>query len=100
MIEPMDQQLDERLSAIEKKLDENHAILIRMRRVQRNAGLFRIFYWLVIIGLTAGSFYFIQPYLQQITSVYSGFQDTQESIKNNIPDVGNLNKLLEQVKGL
>lgn len=100
MIEVMDQNLEERLNTIEKKIDENHVILVRIRRVQRNAGLFRVFYWFVIIGLTAGSFYFIQPYLQQISSVYSGFQDTQESIKNNIPDVGNINKLLEQVKGL
>lgn len=96
----MDQQLDERLQNIEKKLEENHAILVRIRRVQRNASLFRLFYWLMIIGLTAGSFYFIQPYLQQISAVYSGFQDTQENIKNTIPDIGNLNKLLEQVKGL
>lgn len=99
-MEVMDQNLEERLNTIEKKIDENHVILVRIRRVQRNAGLFRLFYWLLIIGLTAGSFYFIQPYLQQISEVYSGFQDTQQDIKNTIPDIGNLNKLLEQVKGL
>lgn len=96
----MDTNIEERLLAIEKKVTENNAILIKMRRVQRNAHLFRLFYWIIIISITAGSLYYIKPYLDQLAEMYSGFQNTQETIKNSIPDVGNINKLLEQIKGL
>lgn len=96
----MDQSLDERLKAIEKKLEENHAILVRIRRVQRNGHLFRLIYWLVIIGLAFGAFYFIEPYLRQISQIYNGFQSSSQGVQNAIPDITHLNELLDQLKGL
>lgn len=95
----MDQHLDERLTKIEKRLEENHALLVRIRRVQRNAHLFRLIYWLVIIGLGLGAFYYIEPYLRQITQIYTGFQEGQQSL-NAIQDVRNFDQLLDQLKGL
>lgn len=95
----MDQHLDERLTKIEKRLEENHALLVRIRRVQRNAHLFRLIYWLVIIGLTLGAFYYIEPYLRQISQIYTGFQEGQQSL-NAIQDVRNFDQLLDQLKGL
>jgi hypothetical protein len=96
----MDQKLDERLAEIEKKLEQNHAILVRIRRVQRNSHIFRLVYWLVIIGLALGAFYYIEPYLRQITQIYTGFQEGQQSLQNAIPDVKHLDQLLDQLKGL
>lgn len=95
----MDQHLDERLTAIEKKLEENHTLLVRIRRVQRNARLFRLVYWIIIIGVTLGAFYYIEPYLRQITQIYTGFQEGQQSL-NALPDVRNFDQLLDQLKGL
>ncbi len=96
----MDEHINERLTAIENKLEENNRILVRMRRVQRNSQLFRLFYWLVIVGLTLGAFYYIEPYLKQLTQIYSGIQDTQQNIQKAIPDIGNVQNLLDQLKGL
>lgn len=59
--------------------EENNKILRGMRRAGRLATGFRIFYWLVIIGLGFGTYYFIEPYVKQFNTVYSQFDST---IKN------------------
>lgn len=62
--------------------EENNKILKGMRRAGRFATAFRIFYWLVIIGLGFGAYYFIEPYVDQFNSVYSQFNDTVKNIGN------------------
>lgn len=64
--------------SLEKKLDElleltteNNRMLHRMRRLQRWSSVMRALYWLVIIGLAFGSFYFVKPYFEQLTKVYT-----------------------------
>lgn len=91
----MDPELDKRLKAIEYKLNENQHILKRIRRVQRNSGLLRLFYWLVIIGIAFGSFYYIAPYLKQIREAYGQFNNG--TIKFNFPELNNIQNLLKQI---
>ena len=74
----MDQQLNERLSTIEKKLDDMNAVVARMHRSQQNARNRRLLYWGVIIVLTIISYYSIKPYLEQVKEAY-GFIDTSSS---------------------
>ncbi len=38
-----------------------------MRRSARWQSTFQILYWVLIIGLTFGAFYFIQPYINSLT---------------------------------
>ena len=94
----MDPILDSRLTAIEEKLEKNHLLLTRIRRVQRNGQLFKIFYWVLILMVAFGSFYFIQPYLSQLLETYTGIQTSQEQLQNSIPNLKNVNSLLEQFK--
>jgi hypothetical protein len=53
----MDPNIDARLKAIEETVQKNHDLLIRIRRVQRNAQLFRLFYWVLILLATFGAFF-------------------------------------------
>ena len=53
--------------------EENNKILKSMRRAGRLATVFRVFYWLVIIGLGFGAYYFIEPYVDQFKTVYTQF---------------------------
>ena len=55
--------------------EENNKILRKMQSSMRWGRAFRIFYWIVVIGISIGAFYYIQPYIDQLTSVYSGFSD-------------------------
>jgi hypothetical protein len=95
----MDPIIDARLKGIEESLEKNHEILVRIRRVQKNGQLFKLFYWILIILAAFGSFYFIQPYLSQLVETYTGIQSTQKQIQNSIPNLKNVNGILNQLKG-
>lgn len=95
----MDPLIDARLKSIEEKIETNHQLLIRIRRVQKHGQLFKIFYWTLIILLACGSFYYIQPYVGQLIETYTGMQDTQEQLKTSIPNLNNVSELINQLKG-
>lgn len=46
--------------------EANNDILRKMQRSQRASLAFRVMYWLVIIGLSVGAFWFIQPYIDSL----------------------------------
>jgi hypothetical protein len=52
--------------------EENNKILLSIRRSNRIALGMRALYWVVILGLTFGAFYFIQPYLNFLTNLGGG----------------------------
>ena len=54
---------------------ENYKILKSIQRSARIGQVMQIIYWLLIIGASVGAYYFVQPYLEQLLSAYSGFQD-------------------------
>lgn len=60
---------------------ENNAILKKIRRVQKNSQIFRIVYWFIIIGISVGAFYFIQPYLESLVGSLPDFTHIQELFK-------------------
>lgn len=96
----MDPVLDSRLKSIEDKLDENHKMLTRVRRTQIHGQLFKIFYWSIIILLALGSLYFIKPYLNQLLETYTGVQDASDQFQDNIPNLRNVNQLINQIQGI
>lgn len=97
----MDPNIEARLKGIEEKLDKTYNLVFKVRRVQRNSQLFRMFYWAVIILATLGAFYYIQPYLQQLLETYTGIQTTQEKLQQySMPDLNSLNSIIDQLKGI
>ena len=65
--------------------EENNKMLRKMRRAQKMASFMRIIYWLIIIGIGIGAFYFLQPYINQIQKF---MQDSGVSI-NQLKNLGN-----------
>ena len=51
-----------------KLTEENNDILRSIRRSNRWSMAIKAIYWIVIIGLSIGAFYFIQPYIEFMTS--------------------------------
>ncbi|MFA6324754.1 MAG: hypothetical protein WCX46_00805 [Candidatus Paceibacterota bacterium] len=45
---------------------ENNLMINKVRRTQNIATFSRIAYWVIIIGIAVGAFYFIQPFIDQI----------------------------------
>ena len=66
---------------------ENNTILRGIRRANRFSMAFKIFYWLVIIGVTLGAFYFVQPYLEKSIDLLNQAQKSVQSINGNIDQV-------------
>ena len=60
---------------------ENNKMLHSIRSASRWARAWRVFYWIVIIVVTLGSYYYVQPYISALRSVYSGFQENINQMK-------------------
>lgn len=84
----MEQELKEIKSILANTLtltEENNRMLKAMRRAQKIATVMRIVYWLIIIGIAIGAFYFLQPFIDQTESMIKGLGSTAENIKNILP---------------
>lgn len=47
-------------------VEENSKMLKSMQRMMHTSAVIKIVYWVVILGVTFGAFYFIQPYFDAI----------------------------------
>lgn len=77
------------LERTHKLCEENNTILRSIRRTTRWGAAFKVAYWLVIIGLSVGAFYFIQPYVEFMKSAFGGSAganntSTSESTSQNL----------------
>ncbi|MES3005384.1 MAG: hypothetical protein V4664_00350 [Patescibacteria group bacterium] len=69
----MDQEIQEiraELKKVSKLTEENSVILHAIQRRAKLALLWSFFRWMIIIGIAIGSFYYIQPYLEQLAIIY------------------------------
>ena len=83
----MDPELKNLLEENLKLSKENNELLVKVRRVQKWSQYSRIFYWVLILGMAYGAFYFIQPYLENLLNLYTGGVgvsniDIKEGLKN------------------
>jgi uncharacterized protein (UPF0333 family) len=72
-----------------KMAEENNDILKSIRRANRLSLAFRVLYWVVILGVSYGAYYFIQPYLQSMLGLYDqvrGNVDTVQSLTSKFGD--------------
>ncbi len=67
-MEPEDKALLQKLAAL---TEENNRILCKMRRAAIWGNVFRVFYWILIIGISIGAYVYIQPYLNQAIKTYN-----------------------------
>ena len=69
--------------------EENNDMLRSIRRSMRFSRLMTIAYWVLIIGVSVGAYYYVEPYLQGVLDAYGG-------AKTNIDRFGNLFDSLKQ----
>ncbi|MGB8816286.1 MAG: hypothetical protein WCC74_03615 [Minisyncoccia bacterium] len=73
---------NEKLDKILEKVEENNIILKKMRRASFWGNVFRVCYWGIIITLSIGAYWFIQPYFNSLMETYSGIQSDINNVKN------------------
>ena len=60
---------------------ENNKILRSIRSSNRWSSVFRVIYWIIIIGASIGAFYYIQPYANLLLKEYSIIQTDLNNVK-------------------
>ena len=78
MLEPKEEKLLEETYKIEK---ENNEMLHSLYRNMWTGRLFRVFYWVIILGVMAGSFYYAQPYIEKLMTMYNQASNLFPSVK-------------------
>ncbi|HRH31245.1 MAG TPA: hypothetical protein PK950_01100 [Candidatus Paceibacterota bacterium] len=61
---------------------ENHTMLKKLRRAQKNAKMMKMIYWVIIIALAYMAYVKVRPLIQQASDTYNAAQQQLDSIKN------------------
>ncbi len=75
-----------------KLAEDNNEILRQMRRVNRFSTALRFLYWAIILGLSFGAYYFIQPYIDSLSGLYGQARDNIQTVQSVSGKLGELLK--------
>ena len=92
---------EEKLDAIYKMTLENHEVLRTIRRGQFVGSFIRIIYWLVVLGVIGGIYYYIKPMITTLGEKSANIETTLRGLgqlKANMPDASAINKILGGAK--
>ncbi len=87
----MDPEIKKLLEKTAQLTEENNVLLRKMNRRARWGSIMHLLYWIVILGFSFSSYYFIQPYLNKILSTYSSFQTNVSGLNGGIDKLKALN---------
>lgn len=94
----MDQELRDLLEKNLKISEDNNEILRKLYRSQKWSQFMSLMYWVLIIGVTFGVYYYLQPYIETLlgtyTSLVSGI-DTINQKSQSLPDVNVISNFLK-----
>jgi hypothetical protein len=77
---------------------ENNQMLKKVLRSQKRGEIMKVIYWLLIIGIALGAFYFVQPYLENVISIYTNTAGVLEGINGDVPDAENFSEFFKQIQ--
>ena len=77
----MDLETSQLLRRLTELTEENNKILLKIQSKARWAMFFSIVKWTLFIGLTIGSYFVVQPYIDQTMQLYKTIQSTQTQSK-------------------
>jgi len=72
---------------------DNNSILKKMRRSLFWNRVFKLVYLVIILGVTFGAYYFVQPYLEGVLGTYQSLLGGAEQVNqagSSLPDIGKL----------
>ena len=75
---------------------DNNIMLHKIRRGQKWASIMRIVYWLIIIGASIEAFYYLQPYVEKLMTLYNQVSGSSQTI--NKVDLNSIEDILKNYK--
>jgi len=85
----MDREEKQKLDRALELAEDNNQMLRKMIRNMRWGRLFRTVYWVIIIGISIGALYYVQPYVDQVVGVYGNIQDATKGVNTMFTPKGN-----------
>lgn len=86
-----------------EKSEETLSVVKGLRSMQRWGSFFTILKWVLIIGVSLGAYYYIEPYLAKLLDAYTQFNDTISGVQKIGESVGSTasstTSLLEKLRG-
>ena len=68
----MDSRDRKTLERVLKLSEENHRMVKKLYRSWIWGKIITVVYWLIVIGVGFGAYYFLQPYIEGIKDLFSG----------------------------
>ncbi|HLP86588.1 MAG TPA: hypothetical protein VK153_01800 [Candidatus Paceibacterota bacterium] len=97
----MDPDLKNLLEENLKLNQENNGLLKKIYSIERWRQITRALYWVVIIGVSFGAFYYIKPFLGNLLNVYSGGSmsgiENLNQITKNLSEKEQIQNLLKTI---
>ena len=84
----MDPETRQKMVELLELTRENNKILHGLRRSQRWNTILNIIYWLIIIGIAIGAFYFLQPYVEKF-----------DAFRKSIPNITQIQAYFQTIGG-
>jgi hypothetical protein len=81
----MDTDIREMLKQNLELARENNRMLKKLIRKERWASLMRILYWLVILGVTLATYYYLQPYIEDAIGLYDNVGERIDDLREVVP---------------
>lgn len=91
----------EKLEAVYKMTLENNDILRTIRRQHYFSNFLSSLYWLMVIGVIGGAYYFIRPVVTAISSNSGGVEETINQfnqIRSQLPETKLINQVMNGLK--
>ncbi len=78
-MDPEDKNTLRKVLELEQK---NNKMLNSIQKSMFWSKVFRAIYWVIIVAVSIGAYYYIQPYIDQAISAYGGFKGDVMNMKN------------------
>jgi hypothetical protein len=91
----MDEDLRYLIKETKTLVEENNKMLHSIQRRAKWGVLWRTFYWIIIIGVGFGAFYYVQPYAEKMFSIYDSLRQVEQKV-TDMPSKFNLKNMFQK----
>lgn len=96
----MDQELRNLLEKTLQVSEENNELLRKLYRSQKWSQFMSVMYWVLIIGVTFGVYYYLQPYIETVLGTYTNLISGIDTINQKSQSLPDVNAISNFLKGL
>lgn len=88
----------EKLEAIYKMTIDNHKVLKSIHNQQLFSNILRIIYWLIVLGIIGGAYYFVKPVVNKISDSSNKIEETYTQLRSQLPETKIVNQIIDGLK--